>query len=422
MSQRLLGLDPDEVGGAAAKASFAKALTERCLDGDRIDALVDVILVPRAGRRPARPRRSRASSAARRSRPATRSGHFLGLAQARRERARRSCTSRAATARTASSRSCAARPCRDKRAVQRFLTANRLVAERRRTPGCRAASTPAKSTARYWVSYVHVDAQPLSARLARTRAVAHQRRQAAPARHPRAARRAARGAHRPRRPEARERPRRAEARDGRPRTSRSSTSAPTACASGPPSRNGHTGVSPSSARPRPSRPSRCAAVAPTRRRDVYAFGAMMYELLSGKPVFPSESATDAAFAHVIAGARAAERQGAPRVDHHATSTSSCSRSSPRIPSAGPRTPPRCSTRSSRSVARSLCDAGGAGHVPGGAARHARRPARRRARRRRRGDRAREGHRGGRRPHQGRRGVRGRGRGRRATAKTPTRSR
>ena len=49
MSERLLGLDPKRSGGATAKASFAHALTERCLDGDRIDALVDVILVSRQG-------------------------------------------------------------------------------------------------------------------------------------------------------------------------------------------------------------------------------------------------------------------------------------------------------------------------------------------------------------------------------------
>src|SRR5258708_37918396 len=48
ISQRFLGLDPDDVGGSAARGSFAKALAERCFDGDRIDALVDVILASRA--------------------------------------------------------------------------------------------------------------------------------------------------------------------------------------------------------------------------------------------------------------------------------------------------------------------------------------------------------------------------------------
>ncbi|RYG71855.1 hypothetical protein EON77_12680, partial [bacterium] len=48
MSQRLLGLDPDEVGGRSAKASFAKALTERCVDGDRLEALVDVLVASSA--------------------------------------------------------------------------------------------------------------------------------------------------------------------------------------------------------------------------------------------------------------------------------------------------------------------------------------------------------------------------------------
>src|SRR5258708_33735588 len=49
MSRRLLGLDPEEVGGTSAKASFARALTERCLDGDRLDALIDGLLVWRQG-------------------------------------------------------------------------------------------------------------------------------------------------------------------------------------------------------------------------------------------------------------------------------------------------------------------------------------------------------------------------------------
>jgi hypothetical protein len=45
MSQRLLGLDPVDVGGTSAKGSFARALTERCVDGERIEALVDVLRV-----------------------------------------------------------------------------------------------------------------------------------------------------------------------------------------------------------------------------------------------------------------------------------------------------------------------------------------------------------------------------------------
>ncbi len=47
MSERLLGLDPAEVGGATAKGSYARALAFKCFEGDRIDALVDVILLER---------------------------------------------------------------------------------------------------------------------------------------------------------------------------------------------------------------------------------------------------------------------------------------------------------------------------------------------------------------------------------------
>jgi tetratricopeptide (TPR) repeat protein/tRNA A-37 threonylcarbamoyl transferase component Bud32 len=41
LSSGLLGLDPNDVGGATAKASFARALAQRCLEIDAIDALVD---------------------------------------------------------------------------------------------------------------------------------------------------------------------------------------------------------------------------------------------------------------------------------------------------------------------------------------------------------------------------------------------
>src|SRR5450432_4679445 len=47
LSRDLLGFDPDSVGGTAAKASFAGALTAHCLEHDAIEALCDALLATR---------------------------------------------------------------------------------------------------------------------------------------------------------------------------------------------------------------------------------------------------------------------------------------------------------------------------------------------------------------------------------------
>jgi len=47
LSAGLLGLDPNEVGGASGKASFARALAQRCLELDALDALVEAVLSSR---------------------------------------------------------------------------------------------------------------------------------------------------------------------------------------------------------------------------------------------------------------------------------------------------------------------------------------------------------------------------------------
>ncbi len=47
LSQDLLGFSPSEIGGAASKASFARALTDRCLETDAIEALLDAVLASR---------------------------------------------------------------------------------------------------------------------------------------------------------------------------------------------------------------------------------------------------------------------------------------------------------------------------------------------------------------------------------------
>ena len=45
LSATLLGLNPGQVGGASAKASFARALAQRCAESDAVEALIDAIVV-----------------------------------------------------------------------------------------------------------------------------------------------------------------------------------------------------------------------------------------------------------------------------------------------------------------------------------------------------------------------------------------
>ncbi|MFS8066127.1 MAG: protein kinase domain-containing protein, partial [Byssovorax sp.] len=47
LSKDLLGFAPSEIGGGASKASFARALTDRCLEADAIEALLDAVLASR---------------------------------------------------------------------------------------------------------------------------------------------------------------------------------------------------------------------------------------------------------------------------------------------------------------------------------------------------------------------------------------
>ncbi|MGH7295857.1 MAG: protein kinase domain-containing protein, partial [Polyangiaceae bacterium] len=165
MSQRLLGLDPAEVGGATAKASFAKALTERCVDGDRIDALVDVILVWRQGVDP----RVR-DVAGLLGKEELAAGRALGPFLVVKKLGESEMSTVYLAKRDGEERVLKVlkrEACRDRRAVQRLLTANRLVA------GVDHAGLPKGIDAgeidgAYWISYVHVDAQTLSARFSRT--------------------------------------------------------------------------------------------------------------------------------------------------------------------------------------------------------------------------------------------------------------
>jgi tetratricopeptide (TPR) repeat protein/tRNA A-37 threonylcarbamoyl transferase component Bud32 len=294
MSKSLLGLDPEDVGGATAKASFAKALTDRCLDGDRLDALVDCIVVARQG---VDPRVRDVSGLLGKEEVAQ--GKTLGAFLVLRKLGESEFSIVYVAKRGDEDRVLKVlrrEACRDKRAVQRFLTANRMVASVDH-PGIPTGIEAGEADDQFWISYVHVDAQPLSARFARTgpshineikptlRAILE----------PLAALHKARIAHGDlklenvligRVPGSAE-PRVTLIDFGTDRLRQRPTAA-----------NGHTGVLAVFGSPKTIAPEQVRGRNADAATDVYAFGAMMYELLSGKPVFQFETATDGAFAHL----------------------------------------------------------------------------------------------------------------------------
>ena len=292
MSQRLLGLDPDDVGGVTAKASFAKALTSRCMDGDRIDALVDVILVSKHGVDP-RVRDLAGLFGKEELAVGARLGEFTVVRKLGESElssvyvARRGDHERVLKVLKREA-------CRDRRAVQRLLTANRLVAAVAHA-GLPRDIDAGEADGAFWISYRHVDAQPLSARLARTgpshinelKPVLRGILEALSALH-----------------EARivhgdlklENVLVGRGEDGSPQVTLIDFGTDR-LRQRPTVANGHTGVLAIIGSPKTIAPEQVRGLRSAPASDVYAFGAMMYELLSGKPVFAFASATEAAFAH-----------------------------------------------------------------------------------------------------------------------------
>jgi tetratricopeptide (TPR) repeat protein len=293
MSQRLLGLDPTDVGGATAKASFAQALTERCLDGDRIDALVDVILVSRQG---VDPRVRDVVGLFGKEELAV--GRALGPFVVVRKLGDSDLSNVYLAKRGNEERALKVlkrEACRDKRAVQRLLTANRLVSEVDH-PGLPKGIDAGETDGTYWISYLHVDAQPLSVRFARTGPshINELKPTLQAILEPLSALHRARIVHGDlklenvlvgRGPETGVRVTLIDFGTDRLRQR------PTVA-------NGHTGVLAVIGSPKTIAPEQVRGLRSGPASDIYSFGAMVYELLSGKPVFPFESATEAAFAHV----------------------------------------------------------------------------------------------------------------------------
>ncbi|HTN85642.1 MAG TPA: hypothetical protein VL242_18210, partial [Sorangium sp.] len=166
LSSDLLGFNPAEIGGGASKASFARALTDHCVEVDAIEALIDAVIASRA-EVDARVRALGVQGLALPEDLAAGEtfGDFVitrkigegprGLVYA---------ATRGTEPRTL--KVLRRDVTRDSRAVRRFLTHVRLAAQVRHenlASGVEAGLVGGRA----FVAYMHVDGLPLSARLAR---------------------------------------------------------------------------------------------------------------------------------------------------------------------------------------------------------------------------------------------------------------
>lgn len=167
LSRNVLGFEPDSIGGTAAKGSFVKALTDYCYEVDAIEALCDALLASKADVNPKVGQiRTGGLPFDEELKIGSTLGDFtivrklgegrLGISYlARRDDAdfRLKVLRREAT--------------RDRRGLHRFLTVSRLIAAIDH-PGLPRQLDARVVDDRHVVSHVFVDGQPLAVRIART--------------------------------------------------------------------------------------------------------------------------------------------------------------------------------------------------------------------------------------------------------------
>jgi tetratricopeptide (TPR) repeat protein len=168
LSSEVLGLPPESVGGTASKASFARALVERCAEIHALPALLDALVTERSevDAKLRELAKSPSGVPTDELKPGASFGAFTivrKLADGPRATtylAKRDGQERVLKVHRAGLSSDAA-------AVQRFLAQLRLGA-RLNNEGLPAGVEAGLEGPVLWSSYAHVDAQPLSARISRT--------------------------------------------------------------------------------------------------------------------------------------------------------------------------------------------------------------------------------------------------------------
>ncbi|HEX4475364.1 MAG TPA: tetratricopeptide repeat protein [Polyangiaceae bacterium] len=293
LSRELLGFEPETVGGTAGIGSFARALTEHCAEHDAVEALCDAVLASKSEVNP-----DVAALGARGISPrddvllGELFGPFLitrklgegplGISYVAKQddtEVRLKILRSEAT--------------RDQRTLRRFLTLTRLAA-RVIHPGLPWKLRTGFSEGRYYVVHEHVEGQALAARVARTgpmhineaRDLLRSTLEALEALH------AERLVHGNVKLENVVLYRTA---DGNQRILLSDAAGDRLRARAP--ANGH--VEPwSVSSPKTVAPERLRGYLPSPASDVYSFGALLYEVLAGKPPFATTSVSDAIVAHL----------------------------------------------------------------------------------------------------------------------------
>jgi tetratricopeptide (TPR) repeat protein/tRNA A-37 threonylcarbamoyl transferase component Bud32 len=296
LSRDLLGFDPERVGGTAAKASFAGALTSHCVEQDAVEALCDVLLATRANvSAQVADIRLTGLHAEEELKPGTDFGDFTvvrklgegrlaisyvvkrGSAEYRLKLLRREAT-------------------RDARGLHRFLTVTRLAGKIAH-PGLPQGVAAITVDGRTGIVHEYIDGQPLAQRLARTgpihineaRPLVKGILQALSALHEQ------RVAHGDLRLENLLLTRGA---DGEPRVVLVDAGSDRLRARAR-ANNGRAELFSTVGSPSAVSPEQIRGLVADPSSDVYSLGAVLYQILSGKPVFGDKPALETAFGHLM---------------------------------------------------------------------------------------------------------------------------
>src|SRR6187431_565378 len=295
LSRDVLGFEPENVGGMAAKASFAGALTAHCLEHDAIEALCDALLATRAEvNERISDLRITGVALDEELKLGSELGPYVILRKLGEGRLAISYVARkdGADYRLKVLRREATR---DQRGLQRYLTVTRLIAQIAHDGMPRDLSA-GKVSDRYVIAHAHTDAVPLSLRISRSGPM-HLNEAKAVIRgilEPLAALHGRRIAHGDLRLD---NVLLSQGTDGAARvllvdagTDRLRARARVV--------NGRNELFSTVGSPRTVAPEQIRGLSADTASDVYSFGAMLYEILSGKPLFGNKPALEAAFAHL----------------------------------------------------------------------------------------------------------------------------